>query len=128
MRTREELGCLVRRAWVKWAMEQPKPKASWLVPYSELPESDKEADRQIGEAVYKYALSDFQNKYGAPHGGFSDLLDAQNEIVKDALVQACGALTYLAHARRTADGDLYDGKIKVAQEAISAALNKISDN
>lgn len=48
---RDVLGRLVRDAWVKWARSQPNPKASWLVPYDDLPEADKEADRQIGEAL-----------------------------------------------------------------------------
>jgi hypothetical protein len=48
---RETLGRIVRQSWVKWAVTQPAPKPSWLVPYNELSEADKEADRQIGEAV-----------------------------------------------------------------------------
>lgn len=48
---RDRLGRIVREAWVKWARTQPKPKPSWLVPYDDLSEPDKEADRQIGEAV-----------------------------------------------------------------------------
>jgi hypothetical protein len=54
---RNTLGSLVRQAWIEWAKEQPNPKASWLVPWDELAESDKEADRRIGEAVATfYAL------------------------------------------------------------------------
>jgi hypothetical protein len=37
----------VRVAWIEWARTQPDPKPSWLVPYDELAEPDKEADRQI---------------------------------------------------------------------------------
>ncbi len=48
---RDWLGRLVREEWIRWATEQPSPKASWLVPYDELDESDKEADRRIGEQV-----------------------------------------------------------------------------
>lgn len=49
---RDWLGLLVRDAWIRWAKMQPNPKASWLVPYGDLPETDKEADRMIGEAIY----------------------------------------------------------------------------
>jgi hypothetical protein len=45
-------GRLVREAWVRWARTQPDPKSSWLVPYEELSEPDKEADRQIAEALW----------------------------------------------------------------------------
>lgn len=48
---RDALARVVREAWVKWARTQPNPKPSWLVPYDDLSEPDKEADRQIGEAV-----------------------------------------------------------------------------
>lgn len=53
---REQLGRLVREAWVRWARTQPAPKPSWLVPYDELSEADKEADRQIGECVARWTL------------------------------------------------------------------------
>lgn len=48
---RDALGRLVREAWIRWAKTQPSPKQSWLVAYDQLQEHDKEADRQIGEAV-----------------------------------------------------------------------------
>lgn len=53
---RDLLGRMVREAWVKWARTQPDPKPSWLVPYDELSETDKEADRQIGEHVARWTL------------------------------------------------------------------------
>lgn len=49
---RDALGRYVRAAWITWARTQPDPKPSWLVPYDELPEHLKEADRCIGEAVW----------------------------------------------------------------------------
>src|SRR5690606_35656299 len=48
---RDALGRVVREAWIAWAREQPSPKPSWLVPYDELSEADREADRRIGDAV-----------------------------------------------------------------------------
>jgi len=53
---RDTLGRMVREAWVRWAQTQPSPKSSWLVPYAELTEPDKEADRQIGEAIARWTL------------------------------------------------------------------------
>jgi hypothetical protein len=53
---RETLGRMVREAWVRWALTQPSPKPSWLVPYDALDEPDKEADRQIGESVARFTL------------------------------------------------------------------------
>jgi hypothetical protein len=51
---RDVLGRVVRSAWIEWAGQQPNPKSSWLVPYDELDEPDKEADRLIGERVAQY--------------------------------------------------------------------------
>jgi hypothetical protein len=48
---REHLGRLVRLEWVRWAQEQPAPKASWLVPWEGLSEPDREVDRLIGERL-----------------------------------------------------------------------------
>jgi hypothetical protein len=53
---RDTLGRMVREAWVRWALTQPAPKSSWLAPYDDLAEADKEADRQIGEAVARATL------------------------------------------------------------------------
>lgn len=57
-RNRDTLGRLVRDAWIKWARTHPSPKPSWLVPYDALPESDQEADRQIGEFIYNLREAD----------------------------------------------------------------------
>jgi hypothetical protein len=47
----DDLGKIVRNAWIEWAKEQPNPKPSWLVPYEELSQPDKDADIRIGKAV-----------------------------------------------------------------------------
>ncbi len=53
--SRDDLGRIVREAWCGWAKNQPQSrmKDSWLVPFDELNESDKEVDRLIGEAVVR---------------------------------------------------------------------------
>ena len=52
---RDRLGQMVRHAWVEWAKTQDAAKPSWLLPYDELSEADKEADRQIGEYLIEWA-------------------------------------------------------------------------
>ncbi len=54
---RDTAGRMVREAWVRWAETQPSPKLSWLLPYDDLSEPDKEADRQIGEAIARWTLT-----------------------------------------------------------------------
>lgn len=49
---RERLGMRVREVWIEWAKTQPNPKPSWLVPWDQLGEPDKEADRCIGAALW----------------------------------------------------------------------------
>jgi hypothetical protein len=53
---REALGKVVRRVWVRFKqreMMEGKPTPDHhLSPWEELSESDKEVDRQIGEAVF----------------------------------------------------------------------------
>jgi hypothetical protein len=53
---RDDLGRIVREVWVSWAQEQPNPKASWLVPYDQLNEPDREVDRRIGERLFREGL------------------------------------------------------------------------
>lgn len=59
MINREHLGEIVRLAWIEWAQEQPNPKPSWLIPYQELSEPDKEANRRIGESIANFVLSEY---------------------------------------------------------------------
>ena len=49
---RERLGRRVREVWIAWAREQPAPKPSWLVPWEQMTEPDKEVDRRIGAAIW----------------------------------------------------------------------------
>lgn len=51
---REELGQVIRNAWVRWASRQANPKASHVVPWRDLPELDKEADRCIADELVAY--------------------------------------------------------------------------
>lgn len=50
--TPDQLGELVRSAWIDWAQDQENPKRSWFVPYDKLSENDKQADRQIGIILF----------------------------------------------------------------------------
>ena len=54
---RDRLGKLVRDVWIGWAKEQPSPKPSWLVPWEELGEVDREVDRRIGEKLFVEGIS-----------------------------------------------------------------------
>jgi hypothetical protein len=47
----EQLGRIVRAAWVAWAKEQPAPKPSWLIPWEQLDAGQREVDIRIGQAV-----------------------------------------------------------------------------
>jgi hypothetical protein len=49
---REQLGREVRAVWMAWAREQPDPKPSWLLPWEELTEPEREVDRRIGHQLY----------------------------------------------------------------------------
>lgn len=51
---RNMLGKQVRLAWVLWASQQANPKPSWLLPWADLSESDREADRCIGEHLESF--------------------------------------------------------------------------
>jgi hypothetical protein len=58
-----DLGRIVRNAWIEWAKEQPNLKASWLVPYDELNQADKDADIRIGQAVVDVCNRGFRARH-----------------------------------------------------------------
>jgi hypothetical protein len=51
--SRERLGIIVRILFMKWAESQPTPKPSWLVPWMQLSEEEREIDRRIGEFLFR---------------------------------------------------------------------------
>ena len=73
--TRSELGKLVREVWIKWAREQPSPKPSWLVPWEQLSENDREVDRRIGETLYNYHGKKSEDEKCPKCGGVGRLYD-----------------------------------------------------
>lgn len=68
---RERLGRRVREVWITWAKEQPNPKPSWLTPWEELPEPDKEVDRRIGTAIWGDCIFEYSEAIA-------------NQIIKEA--------------------------------------------
>lgn len=50
----ETLGRMVRDVWITWALEQPNPKPSWLVPWEQLPATDREVDIRIGRRLANF--------------------------------------------------------------------------
>ena len=55
---RERLGRRVREVWIAWAQQQPSPKPSWLVPWDDLGEADKEVDCCIGSAIWADCIAE----------------------------------------------------------------------
>ena len=53
---RDEIGRVVRGAWVDYAKLDPKSPPHHLAPWDECDEKTKEADRRIGEAVVAYVI------------------------------------------------------------------------
>lgn len=102
--SRDDLGRFVREAWVRWAETQPDPKPSWLIPFDQLAEPDKEADRQIGEAVARWTLI-----------GDAATPQAPNDEVRAALEEA------RAYVARKAE-DAFDTREEALLAKIDAAL------
>ncbi|WP_438028967.1 hypothetical protein [Sorangium sp. So ce233] len=91
---REALGRAVRAVravWVAWAHEQPAPKASWLAPWEALAESDREADRRIGERLYamgaaagRAELEALQKRLGEAEAAMVRIAEESNQALKRA--------------------------------------------
>lgn len=55
--SREELGHRIREVWVRWAREQADPKASWLLPWEDLDDGQREVDMRMGEALFGLGMT-----------------------------------------------------------------------
>jgi hypothetical protein len=71
---REYLGSVVRETWIHWARVQPNAKPSWVVPYEELREPDKEVDRQIGVDIALTTVNELMDLRDLLYG-FAELYD-----------------------------------------------------
>lgn len=124
--TRDELGRMVREAWVRWALTLPDPKPSWLAPYHMLDEVDKEADRQIGEAVARWTLI---GEAARTIGDRAVRFSTGSAVVRDALLAndapdlLSSTKAYISLFDRMAAGDTVGPeKLADARAAIRAAL------
>lgn len=63
---REALGRLVREVWVEWAAEQPGAKPSWLAPWEDLDDGQREVDMRIGATVAAMARAAEQERAAMP--------------------------------------------------------------
>ena len=77
--TREILGRYVRKIWIEWAREQPVQKASWLIPWEDMPEEDREVDRRIGEALFELGLDSAGESTRQTATGATDQPQAQDQ-------------------------------------------------
>jgi hypothetical protein len=97
-------GRIAREARVRWARKQPDPKPAWLVPYDELSEADKDADRMIGCAVAARA---------------SRATHAELEPIIADLLAACRAFH---EAMDQIDGERRDRQLIAAEALVKAAI------
>jgi hypothetical protein len=102
---REFLGQLVRMEWGAWAREQPNPKPSWLLPWAELSEPEREVDRRIGERIYNMAMDALYTHPATRETG----VDALRKSLQGALVlfgHRCAHDSTLAIWRENAEAAL----------------------
>lgn len=84
---RETLARLVRETWVATVRDLiPDPKPSWVAPYDELDEFQREADARIGEAVAGPLLAELEHAKSAAAGSHEGvrlwMLDCGNLVQK----------------------------------------------
>ena len=59
----EDLGRAVREVWIEWAKTQPNAKPSWLTPWEELDDEQREVDIKIGERLYNMGANAVTHSY-----------------------------------------------------------------
>jgi hypothetical protein len=66
---RELVGRLVRQVWVEWARERPDAKPSWLLPWEDLDDGQREVDMRIGAALFGAGRrAGIEARLGEPEG------------------------------------------------------------
>lgn len=116
---RDELGQVVRNAWVRWAYKQYNPKPSWLVPWSRLPEADREADRCIADELVMYLRMP-----GLRFRVIDGFIDGVGIEWASQCIQAVGDIECLRQAEGNSVTILCDNpeaEIKACQSAVEVA-------
>lgn len=86
-----QAGQLVRETWIAWAREQPDvaQHPSWLVPWNELPERDREVDRRIEAIIRADERENVRAAMSHVEGWMQRALDAENTLqTATAVVEA----------------------------------------
>jgi len=131
---RDAKGRLVRETWVEWARRQPSPKPSWLVPWEDLAEPDREVDRQIGEALYAAgAASTREASKERALARTVIALEAERDRLHGRLHAADRALHLATTERDTLRAAVAERDERVAEvvrrmEAIDAARGRLASN
>jgi hypothetical protein len=121
--SRETLGQVVRTAWVKWAQRQPDPKPGWLVPWDELSEADKDADRSIGAAVYALVSRETSGEQSEPLLFWRICAEDASMVAKDKIAWLVASYEHCQMlAGLSMPAELLDRRIGVA-----AIMARISD-
>jgi len=148
----EQLGKVVRDAWVKWAKTRPEAKPSWLVEWEALPSSDpqREVDILIGQAVSNFLLEKLDavlDKHESKIGGrycapIQDRFDFVIRSYKDTATQSLAAsksfrddmLTYFRAMSMIVDMAANAGthseknaRLRGMSEIIEQAITKLRD-
>lgn len=119
------LGELVRKAWVEWAYTQPNPKPSWLMPYRDLSEPDKQADRDIGVALARIGASTFASQHRFLFKHIIEALSTPIAGGEDAVERVARAIDPYAFSDQT--GDSYaEARLCRAYEKARAAIRALS--
>lgn len=121
---RETLGRMVREAWVRWALTQPAPKPSWLVPYDELSEPDKEADRQIGEAIAKWTMIHHEARNSLASPDMREAVEALEEYAREATKAITGLVGGGSELFDKQIGDLYTADLEYC---VARIRNRFAD-
>lgn len=113
---RELLGQQVRLIWIAWAEEQPLPKPSWLKPWHELAEPDREVDRRIGERLFA------QGQASVPQTVLTDDHEVCDQRLNDLRAERDSLAAQVRRARAVAD-DMDAAGYSVTVDRIRAALD-----
>jgi hypothetical protein len=81
---REDLGERVREVWIDWAKTQPDPKPSWLLPWDEMSEKDREVDRRIGETIAHEATEVLREQLRAEQEARNREIGRSNRLAYEA--------------------------------------------
>lgn len=122
--SRERHGKRVREIWVAWANEQPDAKPSWLVPWEDLDDAQREVDMRIGAGLWGDGFADGMDNMGAVQRALTVPAEGTEDVEALGIIRTAMVDAAASERLGVANNEVLDAIAETARLAIVALIQR----